>query len=99
MLIAMDAITEVPLPVNEPVQEFAPGAPERARLADAWKTLAADPIDLPHVSAGERIAVVQPPRHSARMGTLHNAGQAEATAAVEAAMAAKADWEATPFDE
>lgn len=24
MLIAMDAITEVPLPVNEPVQEFAP---------------------------------------------------------------------------
>ena len=106
MLIAMDAITEVPLPVNEPVQEFAPGSPERARLADALKTLAADPIDLPHVIGGEhrmgdgeRIDVVQPHRHSARLGTLTNAGHAEATAAVEAAMAAKADWEATPFDE
>ena len=106
MLIAMDAITEVPLPVNEPVQEFAPGSPERARLADALKTLAADSIDLPHVIGGEhrmgdgeRIDVVQPHRHSARLGTMTNAGHAEATAAVEAAMAAKADWEATPFDE
>ena len=102
----MDAITDVPLPLNEPVHEYAPGSPERARLTDALKTLAADPIDLPHVIGGEhrmgdgqRIDVVQPHRHSARLGTLTNAGHAEATAAVEAALAAKADWEATPFDE
>src|SRR6476469_2604983 len=106
MLIAMDAITEVPLPVNEPVQEFAPGSPERARLADALKTLAADPIDLPHVIGGahrmgngERIDVVQPHRHAATLGTLTNADHADATAAVEAAIAAQAHWAATPFDE
>ncbi|RZT26092.1 delta-1-pyrroline-5-carboxylate dehydrogenase [Mycobacterium sp. BK558] len=102
----MDAITDVPLPANEPVGDFAPGSPERARLLDALTRLAADPIDLPHViggrhrmGAGDRIDVVQPHRHAARLGTLTNADHADATAAVEAALAAKADWEATPFDE
>ncbi|MBI5338171.1 MAG: L-glutamate gamma-semialdehyde dehydrogenase [Mycolicibacterium rufum] len=102
----MDAITDVPLPDNEPVGDFAPGSPERARLLDALTRLAADPIDLPHViggrhrmGAGDRIDVVQPHRHAARLGTLTNADHADATAAVEAALAAKADWEATPFDE
>jgi len=28
----MDAVTEVPRPVNEPVLEYAPNSPERARL-------------------------------------------------------------------
>lgn len=106
MLGHMDAITDVPLPANEPVGDFAPGSPERARLLDALTRLAADPIDLPHViggrhrmGAGDRIDVVQPHRHAARLGTLTNADHADATAAVEAALAAKADWEATPFDE
>ncbi len=102
----MDAITDVPLPLNEPIHEYAPGSPERTRLADALSSLAADPIDLPHVIGGEhrmgagaRVDVVQPHRHSATLGTLTNADHADAAAAVEAAVAAKAQWEATPFDE
>jgi len=102
----MDAITDVPLPANEPVHEYAPGSPERARLTEALTTLASDPIDLPHViggehrmGAGEHIDVVQPHRHAARLGTLTNATHSDATAAVEAAIAAKEDWAAMPFDE
>ena len=102
----MDAITDVPLPANEPVHDFAPGSGERARLTATLKTLAADPIDLPHVIGGEhrmgggdRIDVVQPHRHAKKLGTITNAEHADATAAIDAAMAAKADWEATPFDE
>jgi len=102
----MDAITEVPLPVNEPVGDYAPGSGERTRLIDALEALGNDAIDLPHVigghhrmGGGERIDVVQPHRHAARLGTLSNAEHADATAAVDAAIAAKADWEATPFDE
>jgi 1-pyrroline-5-carboxylate dehydrogenase len=102
----MDAITDVPLPANEPVHDFAPGSGERARLAATLKTLAADPIDLPHViggehrmGGGERVDVVQPHRHAKKLGTLTNAEHADATAAIDAAMAAKPDWEATPFDE
>jgi 1-pyrroline-5-carboxylate dehydrogenase len=102
----MDAITDVPRPVNEPVYEYAPGSGERARLADALNALATDPIDLPHIIGGKhrmgdgaRTNVVQPHRHAARLGTFTNADHSDATAAVDAAIAAKADWEATPFDE
>ena len=102
----MDAITEVPLPANEPVHDYPPGAPERARLITALDALAADPIDLPHViggthrmGTGERVDVVQPHRHSARLGTLTNADHSDATAAIDAAMAAKQRWADTPFDE
>ena len=102
----MDAVTDVPMPANEPVHDYAPGSPERARLVSTLDRLAAEPIDLPHVIGGEhrmgsgkRIDVVQPHRHAARLGTLTNATHADATAAVDAAAAAKPAWAATPFDE
>ena len=103
---AIAAITQVPVPKNEPIHDYAPGSPERSRLVDALTSLADDPIELPHViggshrmGAGERIDVVQPHRHESRLGTLTNAEHADAKAAVEAALTAKKDWEATPFDE
>ncbi|HZN80642.1 MAG TPA: aldehyde dehydrogenase family protein, partial [Mycobacterium sp.] len=102
----MDAITDVPFPANEPIHEYAPGSGERTRLTEQLRTLTQDPIDLPHViggthrmGGGQRVDVVQPHRHSARLGTFTNAEHADASAAIEAAMAAKAAWEATPFDE
>ncbi len=102
----MDAVTQVPAPINEPVHEYAPSSPERTRLVTALADLADDPIDLPHViggthrmGGGERIDVVQPHRHAAKLGTLTNAEHADATAAIDAAMAAKDEWANTPFDE
>ncbi|BBZ59041.1 L-glutamate gamma-semialdehyde dehydrogenase [Mycolicibacterium monacense] len=102
----MDAITDVPLPANEPVHDYAPGSGERTRLTDALDALAATPLDLPHVIGGhhrmgdgERMDVVQPHRHAERLGTFANASHDDARAAVDAALAAKPAWEATPFDE
>ncbi|CAN5167969.1 L-glutamate gamma-semialdehyde dehydrogenase [soil metagenome] len=102
----MDAITAVPLPANEPVHDYAPRSAERERLTTALADLAADRIELKHViagrhtmGAGERIDVVAPHRHRAVLGTLTNAGHTEATAAVQAAIDAKAAWADTPFDE
>jgi 1-pyrroline-5-carboxylate dehydrogenase len=106
ILTGMDAITDVPMPANEPVHEYAPHSPERTRLVTTLDRLAAAAIDLPHViggahrmGSGERIDVVQPHRHAARLGTLTNATHTDAFAALDAALAAKAQWEATPFDE
>ncbi|GJO35795.1 pyrroline-5-carboxylate dehydrogenase RocA [Mycobacterium marinum] len=106
MLAGMDAITQVPIPANEPVHSYAPHSPERSRLKSELIALAQQPIDLPHVIGGkhrmgdgERIDVVQPHRHAERLGTLTNAVHADATAAIEAAMAAKNGWAAMPFDE
>ncbi|MCH9667450.1 MAG: aldehyde dehydrogenase family protein, partial [Actinomycetia bacterium] len=102
----MTGVTQVPVPKNEPVHDYAPGTPERSRLAAELTSLASDPIDLPHViggrhrmGAGARGDVVQPHRRAARLGTFTNADHADARAAVEAALTAKKDWEATPFDE
>src|ERR1700722_13399018 len=90
---SMDAITQVPVPANEPVHDYAPQSPERTRLRAELTALAAQPLDLPHVIGGvhrmgdgERIDVVQPHRHAAKLGTLTNAGHADAAAAIEAAM-------------
>jgi len=102
----MDAITDVPLPANEPIHDYVPGSGERTRITEQLRALAQDPIDLPHViggthrmGGGQRVDVVQPHRHSARLGTFTNAEHSDASAAIEAAIAAKAAWEATPFDE
>ncbi|MBO0866302.1 MAG: L-glutamate gamma-semialdehyde dehydrogenase, partial [Mycobacterium sp.] len=102
----MDAITEVPLPINEPVHDYAPQSPERARLRTALTALTDHSIDLPHVidgthrmGGGERIDVVLPHRHAARLGTLTNATHTDAAAAVDAAMTARKHWAAMPFDE
>ncbi|MCV7192084.1 L-glutamate gamma-semialdehyde dehydrogenase [Mycolicibacterium brumae] len=102
----MDAITQVPAPVNEPVHEYAPNTPERARLEAALADLQSSPIDLPHVIGGKhamgdgaRIDVVQPHNHAHVLGTVTNAGHFEANAAVDAAMAARNDWANLPFDE
>jgi 1-pyrroline-5-carboxylate dehydrogenase len=102
----MDAITDVPLPVNEPVYDYAPQSPERALLVSALEELTREPVELPHViggahtmGSGERFDVVQPHRHADVLGTLTNAGHSEASAAVDAAIAAKDAWADTPFDE
>ncbi|MBV9638282.1 MAG: L-glutamate gamma-semialdehyde dehydrogenase [Mycobacteriaceae bacterium] len=102
----MDAITDVPPPANEPVHDYAPGSPERRRLVTALAALGADPADLPHVIGGqhrmgdgEAIDVVEPHRYSQKLGTLTNATRADAIDAMEAALGAKADWAATPFDQ
>ena len=102
----MDAITDVPPPVNEPIHDYAPHTPERARLQTALAELADQPIDLPHVIGGthrmgdgEQIDIAAPHRHSLKLGTLTNALHRDAAAAVQAASLARTDWAATPFDE
>jgi 1-pyrroline-5-carboxylate dehydrogenase len=73
---AMDALTSVPLPVNEPVRSYAPGSAERASLETRLKEIsAAGPVDLTMTIAGEQIvgegeptAVVEPHRHSMVLG-------------------------------
>ncbi|RKN09252.1 L-glutamate gamma-semialdehyde dehydrogenase [Streptomyces radicis] len=102
----MDAVTEVPQPVNEPVLTYAPGSPERARLERKLKEFASHPVDLPmtiggtrRMGGGERFDVVQPHRHKARLGTSAHATAQDARDAVDAALAAAPAWRALPFDE
>ncbi|SEC11271.1 L-glutamate gamma-semialdehyde dehydrogenase [Rhodococcus koreensis] len=102
----MDAITQVPVPTNEPVHTYAPGSPERSRVQSALTDIATNPVDIPHVIGGkhrhgngDRVDVVQPHRHAAVLGTLRSATHDDASAAIEAATAAAPDWRALSFDD
>jgi 1-pyrroline-5-carboxylate dehydrogenase len=103
----MDAITTPPPARNEPVNTYAPGSPERARIvATLAEMSAADPIELPHViggthasGSGAAIPVVQPHAHHEVLGTITNATTQDARAAVDAALAAAPDWASTSFDD
>ena len=102
----MDAVTQVPAPVNETVLEYAPGSPERADLEVALATLGADRRDLPHtiggrrvMGGGKRIDVRQPHARRKILGTLKNATVADARSAVDAAKAAAPGWRALSFDD
>jgi 1-pyrroline-5-carboxylate dehydrogenase len=102
----IDAVTQVPTPVNEPVHGYAPGSPERARLERRLDELAAEAIPLPMTVAGEqrfgggeRIEVVQPHHHAAKLGVLGNATREDARLAVDAALAAGPRWRSLSFDD
>ncbi|MFF4322443.1 L-glutamate gamma-semialdehyde dehydrogenase [Streptomyces sp. NPDC001568] len=102
----MDAVTQVPAPVNEPVHSYAPGSAERARLEIQLKQLSENPIDLPmtiggvkRMGGGERFDVVQPHDHKSVIGTYANATGADAQEAVDAALAAAPAWRAMDFDD
>ncbi|MFD0888703.1 1-pyrroline-5-carboxylate dehydrogenase, partial [Streptosporangium algeriense] len=78
----MDAISNVPAPVNEPVLGYAPGSPERSALENRVKELAGVQLDLTMTIGGEQrmgggalLDVVQPHNHASVLGRT-----AEATA-------------------
>jgi 1-pyrroline-5-carboxylate dehydrogenase len=80
MFDAMDAVTRVPAPLNEPVLDYAPGSPERAELEVALAELGSKRTDLPHTIGGKRVTgtgkkidVRQPHAHKRILGTLREA--------------------------
>ncbi|WP_026413827.1 L-glutamate gamma-semialdehyde dehydrogenase [Actinomadura oligospora] len=103
----MDAVTNVPAPVNEPILGYAPGSPERARLEAKLAELQAQaPIDLPmtiggerRMGAGEKVQVVQPHRRASVLGTFGTATQDDARDAIQAALKAAPAWRDLSFDD
>ncbi len=102
----MDAVTQVPTPVNEPVHSYAPGSPERARLEARLKELGDTPADLPmtiggikRLGGGEPFQVVQPHHHAKVLGTGRHATGQDAQEAIDAALAAAPAWRAMSFDD
>ncbi|MEJ6493514.1 MAG: L-glutamate gamma-semialdehyde dehydrogenase [Actinomycetes bacterium] len=102
----MDAITQVPVPYNEPIGTFAPGTPERAGLEQGLKDLVATQHELPNIiggkrvmATGEKIEVRSPHEHARVLGVTGNSTHSDATSAIAAAKAAAPMWRDLPFDE
>jgi 1-pyrroline-5-carboxylate dehydrogenase len=102
----MDAVTQVPMPVNEPVLAYAPDTPERAQVQLRMTELAAERHELTctiggdqKLGGGDEIDVVEPHRHSHVLGTMRNATTADARAAIDAAIEAAPRWRLLSFDD
>ena len=102
----MDAVTNVPSPVNEPVRQYPPGSPDRAALESKLKELAGEHAELTmtiggrqRMAGGEPADVVAPHNHRQVLGTLRNATEQDVAAAIGAAAEAAPAWRALSFDD
>jgi 1-pyrroline-5-carboxylate dehydrogenase len=102
----VDAITNVPVPVNEPIKSYAPGSPERAALEQKIKELAGEHAELTMtiggqqlMGGGDRVEVVEPHDHRHVLGQFGHATDADVAAAIEAARRAAPGWRALSFDD
>ncbi|MFK4039739.1 L-glutamate gamma-semialdehyde dehydrogenase [Nonomuraea wenchangensis] len=102
----MDAISNVPTPVNEPIHGYAPGSAERAALEDRVKELSGASLDLTMTIGGEQrlgggapIDVVQPHNHASVLGRTNDATAQDVRDAIDNALQAAPAWRALSFDE
>jgi 1-pyrroline-5-carboxylate dehydrogenase len=103
----VDAIADVPVPVNETVLGYAPGSQERAGIELALERMADDdPIELTATidgmtkpASGDAFDVRMPSDHSRILGHAANATHADATEAIDTALAAAAGWAELGFEQ
>lgn len=92
-------------PVNEPVNSYAPGTPERKALKSALAQVASEEWDIPLIIGGKEVRtgntgkVVMPHDHKHVIGTYHKAGEKEVQMAIDAAKAAHKEWSELPWVE
>jgi 1-pyrroline-5-carboxylate dehydrogenase len=100
----MNAIASVPPPRNEPVLDYRPGSPERARLEAELDRMAGEKIEIPCVIGGQRVTTgrlkpfVMPHDHGHVLAQFHAAGPAELDRAAEAARAAWGEWQSMRWE-
>ncbi len=95
-----------PVPVNEPIQYYAPGSAERLRLREALAALSDHPRELPMHIGGRRcdgrggvLLVRAPHRHSLELGETPQATVDDVDNATEAALTASHSWGHSSLEE
>jgi len=98
------AIVRTPVPRNEPIGGYLPGSPEKRELKDALRRLAGEQVEIPLWIGGRPVQTGRlgdcrmPHDHRHLLGRYHKAGAKEVRAAVKAALRARRDWAATPWE-
>jgi 1-pyrroline-5-carboxylate dehydrogenase len=91
-------IYNVPKAINEPVKSYAPGSPERKELKEMLKQLRSQKMDIPMYIGGKEVRTsklgdVRPPHdHQHLLGQYHKGDKSHVKQAIDAALAAKAQW-------
>lgn len=94
-----------PMPANEPVLQYAPGSKERELLKKAIAELKAQTADIPmyigskEVKTNKKIALHPPHEIKHTLGYFHMGDEKHVQQAIDAALAAKNDWAAMPWED
>src|SRR3984957_19081727 len=102
----MDAVSRVPVPVNEPVRQYAPGSHERTVLESRIKDLTGQRAELTmtingqqKMAQGETIEVLSPHNRHHVLGTTGNATELDVAEAIHSAKQAAPQWRAMSLDD
>ena len=99
-------IYQVPLPTNEPVNDYAPGTPERESLISKYNEMYnQDPIDVPMYIDGKEVRtdnkkVLSPPHeHQKVLGHFNYGDKSHVKSAIDAALNARDKWAALSWEQ
>src|SRR5580765_4064151 len=93
-----------PMPVNEPVLNYAPGSTEKKRLKEVLAELKKSEIDIPMYIGSKEVRTnkkhpIHPPHDINHiLGYYHAGEEKHVTQAIDAALAAKESWANTSWE-
>lgn len=96
---------KVPVAVNEPVKDYAPGSPEREAVQATYKKMYNETVDVPlyingkHVTTNETATMSCPHDHKHILGTYHKATKTHIDSAIATALEARDKWSKTPWEQ
>jgi 1-pyrroline-5-carboxylate dehydrogenase len=94
----------VPKAVNEPVKSYAPGSPERAKVAETYKTMWNSQVEVPlyigseEIKTGNTKKMSAPHDHQHIVGVYHQADKALVEKAITEALEARKKWAAMAWE-
>ncbi len=100
-----NAYFDVPVATNEPVLSYAPDSPEKKALKQALKQLKSEEWDIPMYIGGEKVFTdnklpIHPPHERDHLLGYYSKGDSSHVhQAIDAALAAKKDWEELPWQD
>ncbi len=96
---------EVPIAINEPVKDYAPGSSEREEVLATYKKMYRSSVDVPlyingkNVKTGDTSNMVPPHDHKHVLGTYHRAKKTHVKDAISSALKARVAWAVTPWEQ
>jgi len=96
---------EVPIAVNEPVKNYAPGSPERAEVLKTYKEMYNSTVEVPLYINGKDVktkdtGTMSPPHdHKHILGTYYKAEKKHIDQAIETALEGRKKWAEIPWEQ
>lgn len=94
----------IPKAYNEPILDYAPGSPERAKVKKALQEMKSEVVDIPMIIGGKEVRtsdrrpIVAPHEHQYILGYYYQGNASHVLEAINAALSAREAWQELPWD-